>query len=261
MFRPFQLALLQMHVDGGQPARNLARAEGLIRTAAADGAECVLLPEALDAGWTHPAARTLAQPIPDGEPCRRLAAAARQHGVYVCAGLTERDGDRVFNSAVLIDRQGQVLVKHRKVNELEIGRPFYDRGDRLNVCPTEFGTWGLMICADGFADGLVLSRALGQLGAEVILSPCAWAVPADHDNAAEPYGELWRRSYMPVAREFALWIAGASNVGWMTAGPWAGRQAIGCSLVIGPRGEEVLQGPYGVSAETILRVRVTPLAA
>jgi len=261
MSQPFQLALVQMHVEGGEPAVNLARAETLIREAAEGGAACVLLPEALDVGWTHPASRELAQPIPAGEPCQRLAAAARRHGVYVCAGLTERDGDRVYNGAVILDRQGRVILKHRKVNELEIGQPFYARGDRLNVCPTELATFGLMICADGFAEGLVLSRALGQLGAEVILSPCAWAVPADYDNAAEPYGDLWRRSYIPVAREFSLWIAGASNVGWLTAGPWKGRQTIGCSLVIGPRGEEVLQGPYGVAAEAILRVQIRESSA
>ena len=259
MSRSFQLALLQMRVEGGEPAQNLARAEALMRDAAAGGAECVVLPEAMDVGWTHPASRGQAEPIPDGEPCRRLAAAAREHGIYVCAGLTERDGDRVFNSAVIIDRQGQVILKHRKVNELDIGHPFYDRGDRLNVCHTELASFGLMICADGFAEDRVLSRSLGQLGAEVILSPCAWAVPAEHDNAQEPYGDLWRRSYIPVAREFSLWIAGVSNVGWITGGPWKGRKTIGCSLVIGPHGEEVLQGPYGVDAEAVLQVPVIPV--
>ena len=97
------------------------------------------------------------------------------------------------------------------------------------------------------------------MGANVILSPCRWAVPAEHDNATEPYGDLWRRSYMPVAREFSVWIVGVSNVGWITDGPWKGRQTIGCSLVIGPQGEEVLQGPYGVDAETILELPVTPV--
>jgi hypothetical protein len=64
---------------------------------------------------------------------------------------------------------------------------------------------------------------------------------------------------MPVAQAFSLWIIGVSNVGWITAGPWAGRKCIGCSLVVGPDGREVLQGPYGVEAETILSVDVTPV--
>ena len=94
------------------------------------------------------------------------------------------------------------------------------------------------------------------MGADLILSPCAWAVPADHDNRKEPYGQLWRDNYGPVARDFRLWIAGASNVGWITAGPWQGRKCIGCSLVVDPSGKPVLEGPYGPDAETILNVDI-----
>jgi predicted amidohydrolase len=248
----FQLALIQMRVDGGEKERNLERAEARIAEAARSGAACVLLPEALDLGWTHPSSLTEAEPIPDGMPCRRLCAAARQHRVYLCAGLTERAGEQVYNAAVLIDRGGNVRLLHRKLNELEIGHAYYAQGDRLNVCPTELGTIGLLICADGFARDRVLSRSLGDMGADVILSPSAWARPADHDNEADPYGQIWRDSYMPVAREFSLWIAAASNVGPIKAGPWQGRKCIGCSLVIGPGGQEILQGPYGPEADCIL---------
>ena len=254
----FKIALIQMTVEGGRKQANLRRAEDLIARAAADGADLALLPEAMDLGWTDPTSRTQAEPVPAGWPCRRLAAAAAEGGIFVCAGLTEADGDRVFNAAVLIDRQGKMLCKHRKLNELAIGHAFYDQGDRLNVAQTELGTLGLMICSDAFAPDLVLSRSLCYMGADVILSPSAWAVDADHDNAAEPYGQLWRDVYQPVARQFSVWIAAASNVGPITAGPWAGRKCIGCSLVVGPTGREVLRGPYGADAETILTVDVQP---
>jgi len=252
----FEMALIQMSVVGGNKARNLARAQGMIAAAAAHGSRLVVLPEALDLGWTHPSSQIDAEPIPDGEPYRRLAQSAAMHGVYVCAGLTERFGDQVFNSAVIVDKKGERLCVHRKINELDIGHPFYAQGDRLNVVHTELGSLGLMICADGFAKDHVLSRSLGYMGADIILSPCAWAVSGDHDNDKEPYGDTWRMAYKPVAQEFSLWMAGVSNVGVINAGPWVGHKCIGCSLVMGPRGEEVLQGPYGVDAETILYVDV-----
>lgn len=255
----FQLALVQMRVDGGQKEENLQRAEARIAEAAAGGAACVLLPEALDVGWTHPSSLTEAEPIPDGRPCARLRDTACKHGVYVCAGLTERAGQCVYNSAVLIDPGGQVLLSHRKLNELEIGHAFYVQGDRLGVCETDLGTIGLVICADGFADGCVLTRSLGYMGADVILSPSAWARLADHDNVADPYGRIWRDSYIPVARDFSLWIAAASNVGPIAAGPWQGRKCIGCSMVIAPDGHEVLQGPYGEDADCILYAEITPV--
>lgn len=255
----FRLALIQMLVVAGEKARNLRHAEELIAQAASGGAQVVLLPECMDLGWTDVSAKPHASPIPDGDVCRALCESARRHRVYVCSGLTERDGERVYNAAVLIDPQGQVLLKHRKLNELDIGHGFYDQGDRLNVCHTELGTFGVMICADATAKDRVLTRSLGYMGADVILSPSAWAVPARHDNAKEPYGQLWRDAYRPVASEFSIWIASASNVGWMTGGPWKGWKCIGCSMAVGPEGQEVVNGPYGAEAETLLYVDVTPV--
>lgn len=248
----FKIAMAQMLVEGGRKNANLQRAGQRINEAAQNGAQIVILPEALNLGWTHPSAETEADAIPGGETCSRLCAAARANRVHVCAGLVEKDGGKIFNSAVLIAPNGEILLVHRKLNELEIGHKFYAQGDRLTVAHTELGAIGVMICADAFAHGQVISRALGLMGADLILSPSAWAVPAGHDNTREPYGQLWLDNYQPVARDFHLWIAGVSNVGPITAGPWQGRQCIGCSLLVGPDGKQVLMGPYGAQAEALL---------
>ena len=243
-----RIALAQMSVEPGHKQANLARAEHWIARAAAQKADIVLLPEALSLGWTHPSAREEADEIPGGESCARLQRAARQHGVFICAGVVERAGDVLFNAAVLLAPAGDLLIHHRKIFELDIAHDLYARGDRLSVAETKFGRLGVMICADGFAPGQSISRALALMGARTILSPCAWAVPADHDNAREPYGRLWLDNYGPVARDFAMTIAGVSNVGPITAGPWQGRKCIGNSLVIGPDGKERARGPYGAEA-------------
>jgi len=203
-------------------------------------------------------ARTDADVIPDGEACTRLRQAARQHQMYVCAGLIERTAGQLFNAAVLIGPTGEILLHHRKLNELDLAHDLYAQGDRLGVVSTPLGTFGLMICADGFAPSQMVSRTLGLMGADVILSPCAWAVPAEHDNTRTPYGQLWLDNYCPVARDFRLWIAGCSNVGVIDEGPWRGRPCIGSSYVIDPKGAIAVQGPYGVDAETILLVNVSP---
>lgn len=252
MTRRFKLAMIQMLVEGGAKQRNLERARGLIIEAAQQGAQVLVLPEAMTLGWTHASARKSAERIPDGATCWMLKELAQQHHLYICSGLVERDDERIFNSAVLIGPEGDVLLHHRKLNELDIALDLYACGDRLNVAQTPLGTFGLMICADAFVQGQVISRTLGVMGAEIILSPCAWAVDADHDNLRDPYGQLWLDNYQPVAREFGLWIAGVSNVGWLTDGPWKGRKCIGCSLLIDAEGQPVQQGPYGADAETIL---------
>ena len=254
----FRLGLIQMYVKPGDAKANLRRAVELIERAAKGGAGVIVLPEAMDCGWTHPSAREFASPVPDGQTFKALRRSATEHRVYVCSGLTEREGDHVYNSAVLISPSGELLLKHRKLNELEIAHDLYAQGDRLGVARTELATFGLMVCADGFAPDHVVSRTLGLMGADVVLSPSAWAVPADHDNEMTPYGGEWLDCYVPVAREFGMWVAGVSNVGPVSAGPWAGRRCIGCSLVIGPDGRQVLKGPYGQDADTVLYVDVTP---
>jgi len=252
-----KLAMGQMLVEGAAVEANLARAEAAVAQAAALGCRVVVLPECLDVGWTHPTARNLGEPIP-GPRTERLAAAAQSAGVYLAAGLTERAGDRIYNAAVLLGPDGALLLHHRKVYILEIARDLYTPGDRLGVAETPFGRVGLNICADNFPANLPLGRAMALMGARLLLSPSAWVVRADHDNAAEPYGALWRGAYTTLTTEHALTVVGTSNVGPIAAGPWRGRKCIGCSLAMGPGGRELAVGPYGERAEAVIPVDVPP---
>lgn len=255
---PFKLALAQMRVEGGAPDVNLVHAAEMIAEAAGNGAQLVLLPEAMDLGWTDPSALTLAEAVPGGKTARMLCNQALKHHIYVCSGLTEKDGDKVFNAAVLINPKGEVILLHHKINELDIGHPYYALGRSLQVVETDLGAIGVMICADASTGQREIPRTLAYMGADVILSPSSWAVPADHNNTDDPYGGTWTNAYIPVAKDFRVWIASCSNVGWMTGGPWKGWKAIGCSMVIGPGGKEILRAPYGANADTILYVDIKP---
>lgn len=247
-----KLALAQIHVEPGAPDSNLERADRAVAEAARSGADLVLLPEALDFGWTHPSARAGAGPLPDGAAAARLREAARRHRVGIIAGLVERSGDgRLFNAAVVVDAEGRLLHRHRKIHELDFARELYATGDSVEPVETPWGRIGVVVCADAFAPGFPHTRALGRAGVRWILSPCAWAVPPDRDLVREPYGQLWRDSYGPVCREHGIVIAGCSNVGPVTAGEWAGWRCIGGSLVVGPDGKEILQLPVGDAAEAL----------
>jgi predicted amidohydrolase len=252
-----RVGMAQMLVEPGEPAANLARAAEMVRDAARAGCDVVVLPECLDLGWTHASARTLAAPIP-GPRAAALAAVAREHGVMVAAGLVERDGDRLYNSAVLISAEGELLLRHRKITELELALRLYSVGTTLAVAPTALGVIGLDICADNAPASIALGQALGHMGAQVLLSPSAWAVPAGHDNAVEPYGSMWRESYTALATEYRMPVIGVSNIGPVVGGEWDGRRCIGCSLAVGPDGSILALGPYGEAA--LLTVTV-PLRA
>ena len=250
----YEIGMAQILVEGGRPQANLDRAVDAVRRAAAQGCRLVVLPECLDVGWTDPSARDLARTIP-GPHADRLAQAAREHRVYVAAGLVERAGDRLYNAA-LLGPDGHLLLHHRKINELDIALDLYAVGDRLGVAETELGTLGLAVCADNFGSSLAISHVLARMGAQVILSPSAWAVDGDHDNAREPYGQLWRDAYTELARLYDLTVIGVSNVGRITGGPWQGRKCIGCSLAVGPGGAILAEGPYGEQAEAVVCVDV-----
>ena len=112
---------------------------------------------------------SLAEPIP-GPTTQRLGAKARQHKMYIVAGVYERDGEVLYNTAVLVDRQGNVAGKYRKVylprEEIEGG---LTPGNSYPVFETDFGRIGMMICWDSqYADP---ARALAAQGAEIIFLP------------------------------------------------------------------------------------------
>ncbi len=251
--------MAQIAVVGGDAAGNLERAAAAVAAAGSRGLRVVVLPECLDLGWTHPSARVRAEPIP-GPRSEQLARAARAAGIWVCAGLTERAGERVYNAAVLLDPQGRIVLHHRKIHELAIAADLYATGDRLAVADTPLGRVGLAICADNLPGAAVLGHALARMGAQVVLSPCAWAVPADHDPSTDPYGAVWLRSYRELARLYDLTLVGVSSVGPLSAGPWQGRRCIGCSLAVGPGPEVLARGPYGATAEALIPVTVAPAA-
>ncbi|NOX54776.1 MAG: carbon-nitrogen hydrolase family protein [Planctomycetes bacterium] len=241
--RQIRLAAGQMRVEGGQVDANLNRAVEMIAEAGRRGCDAIVLPECLDVGWTYPESRELSEPI-SGPRTDRLGRAAARANLTVVAGLTERDGHRVFNSAVLIGPDGRVRLRYRKINVLQIAQNLYEIGDRLGVVRMEWATIGMDICSDNFPNSLDIGRTLGRMGAELIASPCAWAVDADHDNSADLYGALWRGAYGELARQFQMVVVGASNIGPIRAGPWAGRKCIGCSLIVDATGQPAAVGPY-----------------
>lgn len=252
-----KVAMIQMQVKGNDVEANLRNAETCLAEAAHAGADIAILPECMDIGWTHPGSLSNATAIPGGEVFTRLSAAAAKHNMFVCSGITERENDKVYNAAVLIGRDGTLLLKHRKINELDIGKVYYATGDRINIVETEFGRLGVMICADAIVEDKSITTALARMEPVIILSPCAWAVPPGFDNNIQPYGDLWREAYMPISQKFSTYIIGVSNTGHMEAGPWQNWDCIGASIAVDNKGEQIIQLPFGVDAQTIAYVNCT----
>lgn len=246
-----RIGMGQLLVEGGEPKRNLARAAEMIRAAAERGCQILLLPECLDLGWTHPTAKTRAEPIP-GPFSDVLCAQAAASRLYVCAGLTERAAERVYNAAVLIDPQGMIVLKYRKINELTVGHEFYAVGDRLSVVETPYGIIGVNICADNYFDALEIGHVLARMGAQIILSPSAWTIGFTQTETDNPYGEKWTRPLTTLANLYGLVFVSATSVGYIVGGPYEGKKMVGCSLIVDPDGI-IAKGRYNeLSSELVL---------
>lgn len=250
-----KIAMCQTLVEYSKPEENLLRGYEMLKQAAQQGAQIAILPECMDLGWANPAAKEMAQEIP-GQRSELLCKWAKELGLYVCAGLTEREGDKLYNTAVLINDEGELLGIHRKINILTDVEGLYEVGDRLQVYHTPHGVLAMDICADNSGGSTVIAEAMCRMGAQVILSPCAWAVPPDYRRAY--YGAEWYVPYGKLAKLYHVPVVGVSNVGKVTAGAWKDWSCIGNSIAIFGDGESGTTLPFGEDAET-LRVIDVPL--
>ncbi|HUH75716.1 MAG TPA: carbon-nitrogen hydrolase family protein [Chitinophagales bacterium] len=230
-----KLALGQLLVEGGEPERNLQRAQKMIEKAVAQNADIILLPETLDFAWTHPSALTESEPIP-GIYSEFFCDLAKKHQLMICLGLSEKVEDKNYNSAILIDQNGEIILKHRKINLLNVEFPYYEIGQKLEVVDTPFGKIGLNICADNYGDALHLGHALARMGAQIILSPSSWTVDYHVTEIDEPYYEKWIKPFKLLASMHDIIIASATSVGYIVGGPYEGKKSIGKSLVINQNG-------------------------
>jgi predicted amidohydrolase len=240
--KPLRVGIAQVPVEMGEKKRNVATLFRYLEGAARSRIDLVVFPECSLAGWLSPAARKAAEAIP-GPLTRRLSAWARKHGMGIVLGLEERNSGDIHNSAILIGPDGALLARHRKIDELDIGLELYRRGGSLEVIEFAGRRVALDICADSWQPAL--TDALVSMGAELVLSPCAWAV----DRGAEATNLAWiKETYRLRTKGRNLTIVSANGVGEVTQGPWKGRILQGNSLVTGPDGRPLLEGPTNTPA-------------
>lgn len=174
--RKVRLAAIHYIPKGGSTAmENCEQFAPLVADAAAQDADLVVLPETLTCTSNGLTYLDVAEPIP-GPSTEYFGALAKLHDLYLVAGLVERDEHLIYNVAVLINPQGEIVGKYRKVTlprtEVDMG---ITPGTEYPVFDTAFGKVGMMICYDGFFPEV--ARELSNRGAEVIAFPVAGCNP------------------------------------------------------------------------------------
>ncbi len=140
-------------------------------------------PESSILGWENPEAHRWPRPF----PAKTATASPRwreKHSIMIAIGLDEKDGDKLYDSAILVDKSGKLLWKHRKINVLpELMTPPYSQGrpEDIGVVETEFGRIAVLICADTFTDALLRPAEGAQAGPD---AGAVWLGRAERPMAA-----------------------------------------------------------------------------
>jgi N-carbamoylputrescine amidase len=160
----------QYAVRDGDPHHNLERSLHFIRRAAAQGADLIVLPELANSGCdlgSREQALGLADEIPGGPTVRAWRKETEGSGAYIVGGLLEREGDTLYNSAVL---QGPgVLGRYRKTHLWSKEKLMYEPGRELPVFDAPLGRVGLLVCYDAWFPEA--ARTLAVKGAEILCVP------------------------------------------------------------------------------------------
>ncbi len=235
-----RIGMCQLLVEGGEPERNLERAQKLIERSALAGCDLALLPETLDLAWTHPSVFEEAENIP-GTRSDFFCSLAIKYNLWICLGLTERLNEKRYNTAILVSNYGEIICKYHKINLLEVELPFYEVGQHISVVDTPFGKIGINICADNYKESLCLGHSLARMGAQIILSPSSWTVDHFVTEDMDPYHDKWINPLSELATLYEIPVVSTTSVGYIVGGPYEGKKMIGCSLAIDKYGN-VTQG-------------------
>ncbi len=237
-----RVCLVQLDVSLAEPmAERIGRAAAAVRGCA--GADLVVLPELWAHGaWVADRWDLTAEGL-DGPVVGAMCAAAQAAGVHLHAGsIVERDGDNLYNTAVLIDPDGVPVQRYRKIHRFG-----FDTGEAAVVAPgAELVCWklpevtlGIATCYDlRFPE---LFRALLDAGAQAFVVSASW--PARR-------AEHWRLLARARAVENLAFVAAVG-----ACGTQVGVVQTGGSLVVDPWGEVLAEAG---TTQTVLDVTIEP---
>ena len=157
--------------DNETKRERIARVKNIIEQN--PGMDLYLLPELWNVGFFAFENYASAAETIDGETISFLSDTARKKNAYIFTGsIVEKCGEKLYNTAVLLDRKGEIVGKYSKAHLFGGEKDYMTAGDKYVVCGTEFGKIGFSICYDlRFPEQY---RKMIDMGAEIFLNCSAW---------------------------------------------------------------------------------------
>lgn len=200
-----------------KPEENLDKAEALVRKAAANGANVILLPELFSYPYFCQERRydyySFAAPASTDAAVLRFSSVAKELGIVLPISFYEKDGNRLFNSVAMLDADGSLLGAYRKTHipddHYYQEKFYFTPGDTgFRVWETAYGRVGVGICWDQWFPET--ARALALKGAEMLLYPTAIGSEPILECDSMPH---WRRCMQGHAAANIIPVAAANRIG------------------------------------------------
>ena len=217
-----KIAAAQISCVLGDVAANVAKMRDFCAQAKASGAELIVFPEMSDTGYSMPVIKAHAQPWSEGA-VPALRETARELSLSIICGLSEREGDSIYNAQVAIDARGEIAAKYRKTHLFAPGDEDETFAAGADFTTFAHGPWrlGLSICYDLRFPEVYRVLACDQ-GANVLVNSAAWPFPrVEHLRILATARAIENQSYLVLANR---------------VGTDAGVTCCGSSAIIDPSG-------------------------
>lgn len=231
--RNVTVAAIQMSIPE-TPEKSVEKAEKLVREAAAEGANVILLPELFE-NWYFCQERRydsykLALPLEENPAVRRFQTVAKELSVVLPISFYEQDGNVLYNSVAMIDADGSVMGVYRKTHipddHFYQEKFYFTPGDTgFKVWDTRFGKIGVGICWDQWFPEAARCMALD--GAELLFYPTAIGSEPVLECDSMPH---WQRCMQGHAAANLVPVIAANRIGTETVTPDSENQQQSSSL-------------------------------
>nr|WP_201071369.1 N-carbamoylputrescine amidase [Skermanella sp. TT6] len=226
---------------------NVATAERLVRHAAREGAQIILLQELFETPYFCQDQKqelfALAAPVDDHPVLRRMSALAAELNVVLPVSFFERANNAHYNSLAMIDADGRILGTYRK-SHIPDGpgyqeKYYFNPGDTgFQVFKTRYAAIGAAICWDQWFPES--ARCMALMGAEVLFYPTA--IGSEPQDAGIDSRDHWQRVMQGHAGANLMPLVASNRIGIEQAES-SSITFYGSSFIAGPQGEKVVEAP------------------
>ncbi len=239
-----RIACVQFEPVVGEKQHNIALSLRHLEAAALQGAQLIVMPELCNSGYMFKdrlEAFSMAEEIPTGPTCVAWLKAAHRLGVTIVAGIAERQGEVLYNSAVVLGPDGYIGT-FRKMHLWNAENLYFEPGNLgFPVFNTPFGRLGVAICYDIWFPETFRIQAIK--GVDIVCVPTNW-VPIP--GQAQGRDAMATVLAMAAAHSNSIFIACADRIGTERK-----QLFIGQSVIVGCAGWP-LAGPASVDQEEII---------